>query len=341
LFQVEPVLWMQSFASPFTVWFWGSITWLGTVKCLAAVVFFLAFAVRFRVGMAVLVLLLVNSLATDRLKEHYAIPRPGDVDQRVQQLGGDGAHPLAAQGGATGFWSSLPAPTLAAARDSAGLSYAFPSGHVSSAAALTLSMALLLRVRRQARARRGLWLLAAVWIPLTGLSRLFLGRHYVADVFGGAALGAAVACFGWLLFGAEALGLQRGVAARWRRAALPALAGATLLLAVFVPGTDIVAVGRLVALVMLFFLLPAPAFDEDVEPLFRLVRMAVAIVLPFAAAPALGAAFEALGLAASPRVSMISEAILILVAFGGGALAARFIPIAGRGRVRRATVGEA
>ncbi|HET8948298.1 MAG TPA: phosphatase PAP2 family protein, partial [Candidatus Polarisedimenticolia bacterium] len=314
--------------------FWGSITWLGTVKCLAAAVFFLAFAVRFRIGLAVLVLLLVNSLATDLLKDRFAIPRPGDVDQRVQQLSGDGAHPIAAQGGATGFWSSLPGSTLEAARSTAGLSYAFPSGHVSSAAALTLSLALLFRSRR-------LWLLAAVWIPLTGLSRLFLGRHYVADILGGAALGAAVALLGWLLFGAEALGLERGAAAPWRRAALVALAGGALLLAVFVPGTDIVAVGRLVALVILLFALPPAAFDENVDPIFRLARMAVAILLPFAVAPVLAAAFEALGLASSPRGPMLSEAILILVAFGGGALAARFIPFAGRHRVRRATVGEA
>jgi len=331
LFQVEPVLWLQSFASPAVTWFFASITWLGTVKCLAAAVFFLAFAVRFRVGAAVLVLVLVNSLATDLLKDRFAIPRPGDVDQRVQQLSGDGAQPIAPQGGATGFWSSLPGATLEAARSTAGRSYAFPSGHVSSAAALTLSLALLFRSRR-------LWILPAVWIPLTGLSRVFLGRHYVADVLGGAALGAAVALFGWLLFGAEGRGLENGP---WRRAGLIALASAALLLAVFVPGTDVVAVGRLVAMVMILFVLPARAFDEQVDPLFRLVRVAVAILLPFAAAPAVTALFEAIGAAGSARGAMLSEAILTLVAFGGGALAARFVPFAGRGRLPRATVGEA
>jgi membrane-associated phospholipid phosphatase len=334
LFQVEPVLWLQSFASPAVTWFFASITWLGTVKCLAAAVFFLAFAVRFRVGAAVLVLVLVNSLATDLLKDRFAIPRPGDVDQRVQQLSGDGAQPIAPQGGATGFWSSLPGATLEAARSTAGRSYAFPSGHVSSAAALTLSLALLFRSRR-------LWILPAVWIPLTGLSRVFLGRHYVADVLGGAALGAAVALFGWLLFGAEGRGLERGAAAPWRRAGLIGLAGAALLLAVFGPGTDVVAVGRLVAMVMILFVLPARAFDEQVDPLFRLVRVAVAILLPFAAAPAVTALFEAIGVAGSARGAMLSEAILTLVAFGGGALAARFVPFAGRGRLPRATVGEA
>jgi len=325
------VLWLQSFASPAVTWFFASITWLGTVKCLAAAVFFLAFAVRFRVGAAVLVLVLVNSLATDLLKDRFAIPRPGDVDQRVQQLSGDGAQPIAPQGGATGFWSSLPGATLEAARSTAGRSYAFPSGHVSSAAALTLSLALLFRSRR-------LWILPAVWIPLTGLSRVFLGRHYVADVLGGAALGAAVALFGWLLFGAEGRGLENGP---WRRAGLIALASAALLLAVFVPGTDVVAVGRLVAMVMILFVLPARAFDEQVDPLFRLVRVAVAILLPFAAAPAVTALFEAIGVAGSARGAMLSEAILTLVAFGGGALAARFVPFAGRGRLPRATVGEA
>jgi len=334
VFQVEPVLWLQSFASPLTIGFMSAITWLGTVPCLVAIVFVLAFGVRFRVGLAVLFLLCANSLATDVMKDGFALPRPGDVDTRVQQLGGDSAHPIAERGGAGGFFAPLPEGTLAAARGTEGLSYAFPSGHLSSATTLMLSIALLLR------SRRVLWL-AALWLPLTGLSRLFLGRHYLADLFGGAALGAAVALLGALFFGELALGLERGAAAPWRRAAIVSVAAAALLLAVLVPGLDVATVGRLVAAAILLYIASGLAFREEVEPIARIARTAIAVALCFAAAPALAAAFGAAGLAGTPRAEMLQGAILVLVGFGGGAIASRVVPFAGGGRLTRQPVGEA
>jgi membrane-associated phospholipid phosphatase len=334
LFQVEPVLWLQSFASPVTIWLMGAVTWLGTVKCLSVAALFLTFAVRFRVGLAVVILLSVNSLATDLTKDAFAIPRPGDVDTRVRQLGGDAAHPIAERGGAAAFWSPLPSGTLAVARSTSGLSWAFPSGHLTSAATLTLSIALLLGFRR-------LWLLPALWIPLTGLSRLFLGRHYVADLLGGALLGALVAFGGALLFGAAAMGLERGRAAAWRRAALLSLASIALVLAALVPGLDVAMVGRLVVASMLFYLAPGLAYQEAVEPLTRLARLAIAAVLATAAYALLGPLLEAAGLAGTPRGAMFFGALTTLAIFGGGAAAARFVPFAGRGRLSRPTVGEA
>jgi len=334
VFQVEPVLWLQSFASPLTTPLMATVTWLGTTPCLAAIVFGLAFAVRYRVGLAVLVLLSANSLATDRLKDVFAVPRPGDVDTRVLQLGGDSAHPFLERGGAVGFFAPLPDATLEAARGAEGLSFAFPSGHVSSATTLVLSIALLLR-------RRGILWLAALWIPLTGLSRLFLGRHYLADLLGGAALGAAVALFGALLFGARALGLERGAAAPWRRAALVTVAVTALGLAVLVPGLDVATVGRLVAAAILLYVATGLAPAEEVEPIARLARTAIAVALCFAAAPALAAAFGAAGLAGTPRAAMLQGAILVLVGFGGGAIVSRVVPFAGGGRITRLPVGEA
>lgn len=335
MFQVEPVLWLQSFASPFTVWLMSTVTWLGTMPCLAAIVFLLAFGVRYRVGLAILFLLSANSLATDLTKDAFALPRPGDVDTRVRQLGGDSAHPIAERGGAAGLFAPLPEATRAAARETTGLSYAFPSGHITSAATLVLSLALLLRSRRLA------WL-AAIWLPLTGLSRLFLGRHFIADLFGGLLLGGIVALGGALLFGKRALGLDRGAAAPWRRAAVVALAALALLLAVLVPGLDVATVGRLVAAVILLYVASPLRFpEESAEPLTRFLRTAIAAALCLTAVPALSAAFGALGLAGTPRAAMLQGAILVLVGFGGGAVVARIVPFAGGGRITRQPVGEA
>ena len=334
MFQVEPLLWLQSFASPFTVWLMGAVTWLGTVKCLSVALLFVAFAVRFRVGLALVILLSANSLATDLAKDAFAIPRPGDVDTRVRQLGGDASHPVTERGGAASFWSTLPRETLAVARSTAGLSWSFPSGHLTSAAALTVSLALLLRSRR-------MWLLPAIWIPLTSVSRLFLGRHYIADVLGGALLGGMVAVAGALLFGKMAMGLERGAQAPWRRAALVGLAVSALGLAVLVPGLDLAAVGRLVVAGMIFYLAPVASFRDEVHPLARLARFVLAAVIATAAFPAAAALFEAAGLAGTPRGAMLQTALTTLVIFGGGAAAARFLTFAGRGRLPRPTVGEA
>ena len=336
MFQVEPVLWLQSFASPFTIAVMSAVTWLGTLPVLAAIVFLVAFGVRYRVGLALLVLLSANSLATDHLKDALAQPRPGDVDTRVQQLYGDSAHPVVERGGAPGFFAPLPEATLAAARGAEGLSWSLPSGQVSSAATLTLTLALLFGSRPL------LWL-AAAWIPLTGLGRMFLGRHYLADVVAGAALGAVVALAGLALFGPRALGLEREIepASKWRRAALVALAAASLVLAVLVPGVDVATVGRLVAATILLYIAPALGFAEEVAPVPRLARTAIAVALCFATAFLLGAAFSAAGLVGTPRAAMLQGAIVVLVGFGGGAIAARFVPFQGVGPIRRQPVGEA
>jgi undecaprenyl-diphosphatase len=78
-------------------------------------------------------------------------------------------------------------------------SFAFPSGHATSAALVYLLFALLIPTQR-----RRLWItVAVVMMFLTGLSRIMLGVHWTSDVLGG-----------WLLgVGFAALGL--GMARRW------------------------------------------------------------------------------------------------------------------------------
>lgn len=69
---------------------------------------------------------------------------------------------------------------VAAATDS------FPSGHTTTAAALTIAILI-------AYPRWWAWALAAVWVPLMAASRTYLLVHWLSDVAAGALLGACVA----------------------------------------------------------------------------------------------------------------------------------------------------
>ena len=73
--------------------------------------------------------------------------------------------------------------------------FAFPSGHATKAAAVYGMLAALLAATTSSWARKvALWTAALLVAGLVGLSRLYLGAHWLTDVLGGLALGGA-----WLL----------------------------------------------------------------------------------------------------------------------------------------------
>jgi len=72
--------------------------------------------------------------------------------------------------------------------------FAFPSGHATDAAAVYGMLAVLLARSGRGAARVAAWAGAAALIALVGLSRLYLGVHWLSDVVAGAGLGIA-----WLL----------------------------------------------------------------------------------------------------------------------------------------------
>ena len=72
--------------------------------------------------------------------------------------------------------------------------FAFPSGHATDAAAVYGMLALLLTRSGQRPARAATWAVALGLVALVGLSRLYLGLHWLSDVVAGISLGGA-----WLL----------------------------------------------------------------------------------------------------------------------------------------------
>jgi membrane-associated phospholipid phosphatase len=158
----------------------GVATWLGDVRALVplAVVAGLALGVRRRSGrpaLALAVAMAGASALTNLLKVVVARPRP-------------------------------PAETVLGPANGG---YAFPSGHTLNSAVFLGVLCWLLWPRASAGRRAALLVCCLVLAVAVGLSRLYLGHHWMTDVLAGWVIAA-----GWLC---GLLGLRRAATARVRR----------------------------------------------------------------------------------------------------------------------------
>jgi membrane-associated phospholipid phosphatase len=155
---VEIIAFLQSFASPFLDSLMLRITQLGSEQVYIAFLVAIFLGVDAKIGRRLGIFLLISFYLNQQLKILMDTPRPFILD-----------------------------PTIArsqAAIDSAG-GGAFPSGHAQGATTFWGLAAFYFR-------RRWLWWLAAVMIVLVSISRLYLGVHWIVDVFGGIIIGIAV-----------------------------------------------------------------------------------------------------------------------------------------------------
>lgn len=255
MFQAEPVLWMQSLACPALTWLMVWVSQLGYTRVYVGLVLFLAFAVRLRAALVLLLVLLLAGIATEALKTGVAFPRPSDVDERVTEPGDSPPVSVVPRGAATSFWGLPTAEARAAIRAKPGSSYGFPSGHVSAAAAFCLGLAVFFRWR-------AVLILAISWPLLMGVSRMYLGRHFLADVIGGLAIGTLAV-------------LSAGLLLRWwdtkaelpqRRRRIKLAAGGAIALAgmsVWLPWLDPENIGRLLGLMLAYAFLENAGFPHD------------------------------------------------------------------------------
>jgi membrane-associated phospholipid phosphatase len=177
VFDIDPIVWLQSWASsPLTATMNG-ISLLGYTRAYIAIAAFLTFALRLRPAIALLVLIGLCGAFTDIAKAAAATPRPDwSADGAVKSLSLYGKE-----------FRERDADTPTEAEDS----YGFPSGHVSATTAFVVGLALLFKWKR-----RG-WSLAILWIVLMAFSRMYLGRHFLGDVVGGVAVGLVAVAVGF------------------------------------------------------------------------------------------------------------------------------------------------
>lgn len=187
MFSTEPILWLQAQGSPALTWLLSVVSLLGYGPVYAVLLLALGFGVRLRPTLAVLVAAILASLLVAGLKAGFALPRPDEVDARVRTGAQGPSVALVERGGAPDLWS-LPRPeALAAVRARPGQNYGFPSGHVAGATAVLLGIAVFFR-------RPAALAAALFWVPTMALSRMYLGRHFPADVLAGFAVGVVAAC---------------------------------------------------------------------------------------------------------------------------------------------------
>ena len=250
------VLLLQERASPALTEIMRAVSFWGYVPSCLAVAIVCGFGWRLRLGVTLILAIVFADAMTIVAKGAFASPRPHDIDARVRTLG---AFELGLPPMATG--TSVPADD-----------FGFPSGHVATTAAWALGLAW---------SRRKPWQLgaAATWIALMALSRMYLGRHFPADVIGGLVVGVAGLAIARLELPPAAAGIST-LTAGARTALGVSLLVVVALAALFGAGLGAHDAGRFCGLVgAALLLMRTRALDDSVPLSTRMARMAVALVL--------------------------------------------------------------
>jgi membrane-associated phospholipid phosphatase len=193
MFETDLVIGLQSIASGSLTMVMVTVSALGERHVLLGFAILVAFGYNLRIGLGLVHMVLWNGVLTNLLKDIFALPRPAGVDATITLMATDESNtsPFIAADGDDFF--DLPEPeAIEHYRSRADANYGFPSGHVSGAATLGTGAWILMRSRT-------LGLVASVFVVAMAFSRLYLGRHFLADVLGGLLVGCAVAGMAWLV----------------------------------------------------------------------------------------------------------------------------------------------
>jgi len=297
VFQTEPIKLLQSFATDWLTDFLWLVTQLGYSSFYIPVVFLITFGVSFRKGFVLTQMLVWIGILTELLKNVIALPRPADVDSGVQLLveGVPNPAPFSDMGG-RGFWG-LPDPeAIRLYRAQPEWSFGIPSGHVSGTTTFWGGLSLLFR-------NPALRAAAVLVVLLMPLSRMYLGRHFVADVLAGFLLAAVMLAIGYRLFiRPEARGRLLDLTRLDPVANGPTMLVLALsllmpfLLLTLNPLVEPQHAGRLLGLNVAFVLLAWRGLPDDAgTPLRRAGRVAVAFGLFLGASRVLGLGIDAVG----------------------------------------------
>jgi membrane-associated phospholipid phosphatase len=186
MFQTEPILWLQSFASDWLTALMGAVSTAGNSSTYLTALIIVGFAGDLRLAAVLAQGVLWNLVLSGCLKDAFALPRPADTDSRVRVLGRPSAEPGPfVDAGGIGFLD-LPSPeAISYARAGLGVGYGFPSGHAGNATVFWGGLAL-------HSGSVAAWSMAVAFVVAISLSRVYLGVHFVADVLGGVVAGSLV-----------------------------------------------------------------------------------------------------------------------------------------------------
>lgn len=186
MFQTEPILYLQSLGNEWLTLLMILITKMGSSSFLVAMIVMTTFGIDFKKGFLLFQLLLWTGMVTEILKTLVAFPRPDFVDNRVLNLefGIKNTSPFNGNG-PEGIFQLPDKQVLEAFRLQDAFTHSpfgFPSGHVALTAALWGGSFNLFNSRIIKR-------MAPLVIILMAFSRMYLGRHFLGDVLGGATIG--------------------------------------------------------------------------------------------------------------------------------------------------------
>ncbi len=249
------VLWLQQWESPALTTMMQVVSLWGYVPSCLAVAIVCGFGWRLRLGVTLILAIVFADAITVAAKGAFASPRPHAVDARVRTFGA--------------FESGL--PSIAMGTTVPADDFGFPSGHVATTAALALGLAW---------SRRKSWQLgvAATWVAAMALSRIYLGRHFAADVLGGLVVGVAAIALARVARPSASAGINT-LSAGTKTALGVSLIVAVSLAALFGAGPSAHDAGRFCGVVGAILLLRTQALDDSVMPATRVARIAVALVL--------------------------------------------------------------
>lgn len=189
MFQAEPILWLQSYGSPFVNMIMSTVSLLGYSIVYGVLIAIITFGINLRKGLSIFIILAIGGIMTDGLKRGLKFPRPSDIDIRITEPDHEATLHLTEVGSATSFWSLPSSEAMEAVCQQRYWSYGLPSGHVSAATAFLIGLFFFFR-------KRPIMIFSVFWILLMALSRMYLGRHYLADVIGGLLVGVTAVLIG-------------------------------------------------------------------------------------------------------------------------------------------------
>jgi len=313
MFQTQWHLWLQhTFDSGWVLSLMQFISLLGYEMAYTALILVCAFGARLRAGLCVMLAVLLMACATHAIKQSAALPRPTDVDAAVLDKG-EPSHPFVVDGGGHTFWALPDAQATAMLRAQPDADYGFNSGHVGVATAACVGLLLAFGIRR----RWLRWTLALGWPLLMALSRMYLGRHFLADVLAGWLIGLGVA-----VLACQVMPGLRGNR-RWQLPILLGL-GVALAWASLVPLDE---AARLLALGLLVAWLQWRGWPADPHGIVQRVLRVLGVVLVYLLArPFIEWLAQRIPLPDAPSTELLWHTVGTLLVLGGGVALARWIP---------------